>query len=168
MTNNKLAVAILVSCVALPSLVRAQSAVDSLRAEAAAMGVDIDSVKASPIPDRKATQPAVPQEFSGAEPVSYSGTAVTLWYALGAQITDNVPWTNTATFEEVSDRVMAASKSRAYPARRAGQTSSTARRNARCPAAPGPQIVRSSRRVADAARSSARHWPADRHSPAPD
>lgn len=123
MTNNKLAVAILVSCVALPSLVRAQSAVDSLRAEAAAMGVDIDSVKASPVPDPKATPPAVPQEFSGAEPVSYSGTAVTVWYALGAQITDNAPWTNTPTFEAISDRVMKLAKSRAYPARRAGQPS---------------------------------------------
>jgi len=88
-----------------------------------ALGVNIDSVKASPIPEPKVQQIGVPQQFAGAEPVSYSGTAVTIWYALGAQITDNVPWTNTPTFEAISDRVMKASKSKAYPARRAGQPS---------------------------------------------
>jgi cardiolipin synthase len=88
-----------------------------------ALGASVDSVKASPIPDPKAQPVSVPQEFSGAEPVSYSGTAVTVWYALGAQITDNAPWTNTPTFEAISDRVMKASRSQAFPARKAGQPS---------------------------------------------
>ena len=129
MTNKKIALSILVSCVMLPVLGSAQTAsrqADILArygGSASALGVNIDSVKASPIPDPKAQQVGVPQEFSGAEPVSYSGTAVTIWYALGAQITDNAPWTNTPTFETISDRVMKASKSQAFPARQAGQPS---------------------------------------------
>ncbi|OGR53222.1 MAG: hypothetical protein A2049_06095 [Elusimicrobia bacterium GWA2_62_23] len=126
MTNKKLALAILVSCAVLPGFSAAQysgTALESLGAEAAALGIDLNSVKASPIPDPKAVKPAVPQEFAGAEPVSYSGTAVTVWYALGAQINDNVPWTNTPTFEAISDRVMKLAKSAAYPARKAGQPS---------------------------------------------
>lgn len=123
MTNKKLALSILVSCVMLPGFVSAQTArqaeiLERYGASASALGV-----KASPIPDPKIQAPAVPQEFSGAEPVSYSGTAVTLWYALGAQITDNGPWTNTPAFEAISDRVMKASRSQAFPARRAGQPS---------------------------------------------
>ena len=123
MTNKKLALSILVSCVMLPGFVSAQTArqaeiLERYGAEASALGM-----KASPIPDPKIQAPAVPQQFSGAEPVSYYGTAVTLWYALGAQITDNGPWTNTPAFEAISDRVLAASRSKAYPARRAGQPS---------------------------------------------
>lgn len=126
MTNKKLALAVLVSCVMLPGFSSAQNSrqadiLERYGASAAALGAGV--TKASPVPQPMAQPVQVPQEFSGAEPISYSGTAVTLWYALGAQITDNTPWTNTATFEEISDRVMAASKSKAYPARRAGQPS---------------------------------------------
>jgi len=128
MTNKKLALSILVSCVMLPGFSAAQNArqadiLERYSGSAAAFGANIDAVKASPIPNPKAEPVGVPQEFSGAEPVSYSGTAVTLWYALGAQITDNAPWTNTPAFEAISDRVMAASKSKAFPARPAGQPS---------------------------------------------
>jgi cardiolipin synthase len=119
MTNKKTALTILFSCVMLPGLVTAQT----YGSAAAALGLSAETTKASPIPDPKAQAVGVPQEFSGAEPISYSGTAVTLWYALGAQITDNLPWTNTPTFEAISDRVMRASKSQAFPARRAGQPS---------------------------------------------
>jgi cardiolipin synthase len=129
MTHKKLALAALVSCVILPGFVSAQTnsrqsaILENYGASVSALGVNVDGQKASPIPQPLAQPVAVPQQFSGAEPVSYSGTAVTLWYALGAQITDNAPWTNTPTFEAISDRVMAASKSRAYPARPAGQPS---------------------------------------------
>jgi cardiolipin synthase len=128
MTNKKLALAVLVSCVMLPGFSSAQNSrqaelLERYGASAAGLGADVPAVKASPIPNPMAQPVQVPQEFSGAEPVSYSGTAVTLWYALGAQITDNGPWTGTPAFEAISDRVMAASKSKAYPARRAGQPS---------------------------------------------
>jgi len=128
MTHKKLALAALVSCVILPGFVSAQTSrqsaiLENYGASVSALGVNVDGLKASPIPQPNAQPVAVPQEFSGAEPVSYSGTAVTLWYALGAQITDNAPWTGTPAFEAISDRVMAAAKSRAYPSRQAGQPS---------------------------------------------
>lgn len=128
MTNKKLALSILVSCAMFPGFTSAQTArqnelLERYGASAAGLGADVAAVKASPVPSPLAKPVAVPQEYSGAEPVSYSGTAVTLWYALGAQITDNAPWTNTPAFEAISDRVMKASRSQAFPARRAGQPS---------------------------------------------
>lgn len=128
MTNKKLALAVLVSSVMFPGFSAAQTSrqadiLERYGASAGSLGVSVDAVKASPIPNPKAEPVGVPPQFSGAEPISYSGTAVTLWYALGAQITDNAPWTNTPAFEAISDRVMAASKSKAFPARRAGQPS---------------------------------------------
>ncbi len=129
MTNKKLALSILVSCVMLPGFSSAQNAsrqadiLESYGASASALGVNMNGLKASPVLEANIKPVAVPQEFAGAEPVSYSGIAVTLWYALGAQITDNVPWTNTPDFKAVSDRVMKASKSQAFPARKAGQPS---------------------------------------------
>jgi len=68
---------------------------------------------------------AAPQDFSGPEPVSYAGTAVTLWHALGTQIADLgwIPGTGAPSFEEVSVRVIKASKSANFPARKAGQPS---------------------------------------------
>lgn len=128
MTNKKLALSILVSCVMLPILASAQNArqaelLERYGASSSALGMNAGSLKASPIPEPKVQPVGVPQEFAGAEPVSYTGTAVTIWYALGAQITDNAPWTNTPTFEAISDRVMRASISKAFPARQAGQPS---------------------------------------------
>lgn len=128
MTNKKLALAVLVSSVMFPGFSAAQTSrqagiLERYGASAGSLGVSVDAVKASPIPNPNAEPVAVPPQFSGPEPISYSGTAVTLWYALGAQITDNTPWTNTPAFEAISDRVMAAAKSRAFPARRAGQPS---------------------------------------------
>lgn len=68
-------------------------------------------------------QPRLPPGFSLPEPISYWGTAVTVWYALGAQISDNAPWSKTPTFEQISERVAKASISSAFPARKAGQPS---------------------------------------------
>ena len=117
MTNKKLAIALLVSCVALPSLAGAQSSLDELR-EAA--GADAAAV-AAPAPTFEPSG----QGFDGPEPVSYAGTAVTLWHALGTQIADLgwLPGTGAPSFEEISKRVINASKSRTYPARQAGQPS---------------------------------------------
>lgn len=129
MTNKKIALSILVSCVMLPGLVSAQPAsprsaiLEKYGASASALGVNVDGLKASPVPDPKAQPVPVPPQFSTYEAISYTGTAVTAWYALGAQITDNLPWTNTPTFEAISDRVMRASRSAAFPARKAGQPS---------------------------------------------
>lgn len=127
MTHKKLALSILAASVAFPGLSFSQSARQAeLLERYGASAAELNGAavaKASPIPDPQAQPVAVPQEFSGAEPISYSGTAVTLWYALGAQITDNAPWSNTPAFEEISDRVMRASRSQAYPSRRAGQPS---------------------------------------------
>jgi cardiolipin synthase len=125
MTNKTMAFSLLVSCFISPVFSSAQNfdPVERYGGTLSALGADVGDIKASPIPNPKAEPVGVPPEFSGAEPVSYSGTAVTIWYALGAQITDNVPWTNTPTFEAISDRVMKASKSKAFPARPAGQPS---------------------------------------------
>ncbi len=128
MTNTKLALAVLVSCVMLPGASQAQNfrqagILERYGASLSGLGAAAPLTKASPIPDPKAQAVGVPPQFSGAEPVSYSGTAVTLWYALGAQITDNAPWSDTPTFEAVSDRVMRAARSQAFPARAAGQPS---------------------------------------------
>ncbi len=128
MTNKKIALSILVSCVMLPVPASAQTArqaelLEKYGASASGLGVNIDGLKASPVPDPKAQPIPVPRQFSTYEAISYTGTAITVWYALGAQITDNVPWTNTPTFEAISDRVMRASKSKAFPARKAGQPS---------------------------------------------
>ena len=119
MTNTKTALTILFSCALFPGLSSAQH----LGSAAADLGLSADNYKASPIPNPKAEPVGVPQEFSGAEPVSYSGTAQTVWYAIGAQISDNLPWSNTASFEQISDRVLKASVSKTFPARRAGQPS---------------------------------------------
>ncbi len=70
--------------------------------------------------------PPLPSDYPLPEPVSYAGTAVIAWHALGAQLSDNgwIPWADGApTFDDVSKRVLDASVSRSYPARRAGQQS---------------------------------------------
>lgn len=93
---------------------------------AAGLGLTPDMVKASPVPAPKAEPPAAaPQDFSGPEPVSYSGTALTLWSALGTQIADLglLPGTGAPSFEKISERVMKLSRSKAFPARRSGQPS---------------------------------------------
>lgn len=121
MTNKKLALALLVS-ILVPQLSSAQSSLDDL---AAAAGVQAGEnpfalpAAGAPMPDKPA------QAFNGPEPVSYSGTAVTLWHALGTQIADLgwIPGTGAPSFEEISKRVISASQSKAYPARRAGQPS---------------------------------------------
>ncbi|HBE89095.1 MAG TPA: hypothetical protein DDW67_08160 [Elusimicrobia bacterium] len=70
--------------------------------------------------------PPLPSDYPLPEPVSYTGTAVIAWHALGAQLSDNgwIPWADGApTFDDISKRVLDASVSRSYPARRAGQQS---------------------------------------------
>lgn len=113
MTNKKLALALLVSCVMVPNFSAAQSSLDDLKA---AVG-DVNVAVPAPEPSS--------QGFNGPEPVSYSGTAVTLWHALGTQISDLgwFPGSGAPSFEEISKRVINASKSKAYPARQAGQAS---------------------------------------------
>jgi cardiolipin synthase len=121
MTTKKLAFSILVSCVILPQYCAAQAAYSGAAAES--LGLSAQTQISIPEPQ---LDKAVPQEFSGMEPVSYAGTAVTLWHALGTQIADLgwVPGTDAPpSFEAISERVIAASKSKAYPARRAGQPS---------------------------------------------
>ncbi|MBI4351058.1 MAG: phosphatidylserine/phosphatidylglycerophosphate/cardiolipin synthase family protein [Elusimicrobia bacterium] len=129
MTNKKTALTILAACVLLHVPASAQTTarqaaiLEKYGASAPGLGLNMDGLKASPVPDPKAQPIPVPQQFSTYEAISYTGTAVTAWYALGAQVTDNLPWTNTPTFEAISDRVMRASKSKAFPARPAGQPS---------------------------------------------
>lgn len=117
MINKKLTIALLVSCVMLPQFSAAQSGA-SMNELAVAAGASSDF--SIPEPTK-----AVPQDFSGPEPVSYAGTAVTLWHALGAQIADLgwIPGTGAPSFEQISERVMKASKSFNFPARQAGQPS---------------------------------------------
>lgn len=70
--------------------------------------------------------PPLPSDYPLPEPVSYTGTAVIAWHALGAQLSDNgwIPWADGApTFDDISKRVLKASVSRSFPARRAGQQS---------------------------------------------
>ncbi|MDA8132946.1 MAG: phosphatidylserine/phosphatidylglycerophosphate/cardiolipin synthase family protein [Elusimicrobia bacterium] len=121
MTNKKTALTILLSCVMFPGFAAAQN----LGSASASLGLNGDELKASPIPQPKAEGGGVPQQFSGPEPVSYAGTAVTLWHALGTQIADLgwLPGTGAPSFEKISERVINASKSAAFPARSAGQPS---------------------------------------------
>ena len=125
MANIKFTFAFIISCFIFPGFSAAQNAdlIGKYTAAAADLGADLYPAKASPIPDPGIPPVSVPRNFSGAEPLSYSGTAVAVWYALGAQITDNLPWTNTPGFEEISNRVLKASRSKAFPARPAGQPS---------------------------------------------
>ncbi|MBI5744839.1 MAG: phosphatidylserine/phosphatidylglycerophosphate/cardiolipin synthase family protein [Elusimicrobia bacterium] len=122
MTNKKLALALLVSCVIIPQFSAAQtgSGMDDLTVAA---GIETGG-NAFDVP-AVAPVKAATQEFAGPEPVSYSGTAVTLWHALGTQIADLgwIPGTGAPSFEEISKRVIKASKSSAFPARQAGQPS---------------------------------------------
>jgi len=140
MTNKKFALSLLVSCVMLPSFSGAQPAYSgaardsrieeingraSKTAEALGLsGYEIDPA-AAPAAQAPALEKSGPQDFSGPEPVSYAGTAVTLWHALGTQISDLgwIPGTGAPSFEAISERVMKASKSSRFPARRAGQPS---------------------------------------------
>ena len=81
---------------------------------------------AAAVPEPTPERVSVPQAFSGPEPVYYSGTAVTIWHALGTQIADLgwIPGTQAPpSFEAISERVTKASKSTAFPARPAGQPS---------------------------------------------
>jgi len=123
MTNKKLAIALLVSCVMLPSFSAAQSGGSSMDELAAAAGISAgENPFTAPAPQAAR---AGAQEFSGPEPVSYAGTALTLWHALGTQISDLgwFPGTGAPSFEAISERVIKASKSAVYPARQAGQPS---------------------------------------------
>ncbi|OGR68880.1 MAG: hypothetical protein A2081_04390 [Elusimicrobia bacterium GWC2_61_19] len=130
MTNKKLALSLLVSCVMIPQFSVAQTANGgaapatrleelggNLGQSAGALG--LEGYEAAPV-----AEPAS-QNFSGPEPIYYSGTAVTIWHALGTQISDLgwFPGTGAPSFEAVSERVIRASKSAAYPARQAGQPS---------------------------------------------
>ncbi|HNT97616.1 MAG TPA: phosphatidylserine/phosphatidylglycerophosphate/cardiolipin synthase family protein [Elusimicrobiales bacterium] len=70
--------------------------------------------------------PPLPSDYPLPEPVSYTGTAVIAWHAIGAQLSDNgwIPWADGApTFDDISKRVLDVSVSRSYPARRAGEPS---------------------------------------------
>ena len=120
MTNKKLALSVLVSFVMFPAFSSAQSmgALKQLYSET--------GVKASPVAAAvpAASRPmAVPQEYSGEESTSYSGTAVTIWHAIAQQVGDLLPSSDAPSFEQISERVLNAAKSRYYPARRAGQAS---------------------------------------------
>ena len=125
MTIKKLALSILVSSVILPGFLAAQTEDLNGRISdtASALGYE-SSAQAGEIPE-PVLEKAAPQEFSGPEPVSYAGTAVTIWHALGTQISDLgwFPGTGAPSFEAISERVMKASKSRVFPARQAGQPS---------------------------------------------
>jgi cardiolipin synthase len=120
MKNKKLALSILVSCVMFPHFSFAQSggALEELAREAGPLngGVAVSAPES-------VAEPAVPQQFAGEEPTSYSGTAVTVWHAITQQVGDLMPTSDAPSFEAISDRVMKASKSSAYPARQAGQPS---------------------------------------------
>ncbi len=85
---------------------------------AVAAGVDRDS-NPFDIPTPK----LVPQPFASVEPTSYSGAAVSAWHAITQQVGDLLPGSDAPSFEAISDRVMKAAKSKAYPARKAGQPS---------------------------------------------
>ncbi len=140
MTNKKLALSFIVSCVMLPQFSGAQTAYNgaarntkieefsgkiSRTSQALGLsGYEIEPAAAPAVPE-PAPEKAAPQDFSGPEPVSYAGTAVTLWHALGTQIADLgwIPGTGAPSFEAISERVIKASKSAAFPARRAGQPS---------------------------------------------
>ncbi|PIU20670.1 MAG: hypothetical protein COT18_01055 [Elusimicrobia bacterium CG08_land_8_20_14_0_20_59_10] len=78
------------------------------------------------VPELSDERISVPSEFSGTEPASYVGLAVTIWNTLKSKVSDTgwLPGTEKpASFEEISDRVLKASRSAAFPARRAGQPS---------------------------------------------
>ena len=66
----------------------------------------------------------VPPEFDVEEKPPFTSTVYTLWHALGTQVHD-LGWFGgkPPSFDEISDRVMKQSKSRNYPARKAGQAS---------------------------------------------
>jgi len=78
------------------------------------------------VPEPVLEKASVPQEFAGSEPVSYLGLAATVWNTISSKVSDLgwLPGTEKpATFEAISDRVLKASKSAAFPARRAGEAS---------------------------------------------
>jgi cardiolipin synthase len=121
MKNKKLALSVLVSGLMFPSLSIAQSggALEQLSREAGELNVPVPAA----VPAAEPQKINVPQQFSGPEATSYSGTAVTVWHAITQQVGDLMPTTDAPSFEAISDRVMKASKSAAYPARAAGQPS---------------------------------------------
>lgn len=137
MTNKKLALSILVSCAILPQFAVAQTAYNGAAANTRIAEVNVNMYRTAEAlgasgyeiaPETAIPEPQVksaPQDFSGPEPVSYAGTAVTLWHALGTQISDlgMLPGTGAPSFEAVSERVINASKSVTFPARQAGQPS---------------------------------------------
>ncbi|HBA61828.1 MAG TPA: hypothetical protein DCZ92_13660 [Elusimicrobia bacterium] len=78
------------------------------------------------VPGLSEEKASVPPEFAGTEPVSYIGLAATIWNTIRSKVSDTgwLPGTEKpASFEEISDRVLKASKSTAFPARQAGQPS---------------------------------------------
>ena len=83
------------------------------------------SREALPIPALPAAPVQLPAGMQLPEPSSNSGTAVIIWYAIGAQIRDlGLPFTNSApSFEEISKRVDALARKTTFRSRRQGQPS---------------------------------------------
>jgi len=104
--------------VQLGSFYRAASSVPVARLPSAPLGYQV--------PEPRLVKAPVPQEFSDPEGTSYTGAAVAGWGAAVTQVADlgYLPGTSVPpSFEAISDRVMKASRSSAFPARGAGQPS---------------------------------------------